>query len=98
MKSNSLTALDWLPESAITSLTESIETVVADIGAARSEWECAAEDRSSGIVWQSCCEVCDPERSVDFSTGLLHRRVSQQCPLLPGNIKNCSHETHPPHR
>ena len=97
VKSNSVTALAWLYERSITSAAGPAKTARVESGAAKSE-ECAAEDRSSGIVWQSCWVAFDSERSFDLFVGFLHRRVSQQCPFEPGHMKNCSHETQPPHR
>jgi len=95
VKSNSVTALASL---CVRSIISAAGTAMIASGAPKSTCECADDDRSRGIVWQSCCAVCDPERSEDFLAGFLHRRFSQQCPLLPGSIKNCSQETHPPHR
>ena len=93
--SNSIAAFAWLSASSIKFVAG---TGITASRAARSECECAAADRSSGMVWQSCGVVCDPARSVDFLTGFLHRRSSQQWPLLPGNMKNCWQDIHPPHR
>ena len=92
--SNSIVALAWLRASS----TKSVAGTETVSRATRSECECAAEDRSSGMVWQSCCVLCDPARSVDFFPAFLQRRASQQCPLLPGNMKNCWQDIHPPHR
>jgi hypothetical protein len=93
-KSNSVMALAAL---CVRSIISAAGTAMTANGASKSTCECA-DDRSRGIVWQSCCAVCGLERSEDFLAGFLHRRFSQQCPLLPGSIKNCSQETHPPHR
>ena len=90
-----MAALTWLRASWIKSVAGTGTTVSR---AATSECECAAEGRSRGMVWQSCGVVCDPARSVDFFGGFLQRRASQQCPLLPGNMKNCWQDMHPPHR
>ena len=95
MGSNSMAALAWLRASSIKSVAG---TEISADRAATSECECPAEVRSSGMVWQSCGVVCDPARSVDFFAGFLHRCASQQCPLLPGNMKNCGQDIHPPHR
>ncbi len=93
--SNSTAALAWLRASSIKSVAG---TEISANRAARSECECAAEVRSSGMVWQSCGVVCDPARSVDFFAGFLHRCASQQWLLLPGNMKNCWQDIQPPHK
>ena len=93
--SNSMVAFAWLRASSIKSVAG---TEMSVSRAARSECECAVEVRSSGMVWQSCGVVCDPAPSFDFLTGFLHRRSSQQCLLLPGNMRNCWQVIHPPHK
>jgi hypothetical protein len=93
--SNSMVAFAWLRASSIKSVAG---TEMSVSRAARSECECAVEVRSSGMVWQSCGVVCDPVRSVDLFAGFLQRPASQQCPLLPGNMKNCEQDMHPPQR